>query len=217
MVFARCASNRSIRLVVVEIQDSNPVAYSTWYISLNTSILDLAIDSNSVAYLSWYISRNTSILDLAIVIALKIMLRLFYISITMALARCASNRSFRSVAFEIQDSNPVAYSTWYISLNTSIQDLAIVIVLKIKLRLFYISITMVLARCASNRSFRLVAFEIQDSNPVAYLSWCISGNTLRQDLAIVIAPKIMLRLFYLSITMALARCASNRCIRLVAF
>ncbi|CAK9802836.1 hypothetical protein ANTQUA_LOCUS3487 [Anthophora quadrimaculata] len=233
IVLERQASNRCFILVAFEIQDSNPVAYSTWHNR-----------------------RNTSIPDLSIVIVLKIKLQLLYNSITMVFARCASNRRFCLVEFEIQDSNPAAYSTWHNRRNTSIPDLSIVIVLKIKLRLFYISITMVLSKCASNRGFRLAAFEIQDSNPVAYSTWHNTRNTsipdfsIRQasnrcfrlvafefqdsnpvaystchdrrntsipDLDSVIVLKIKLQQFCNSITMALMRCASNRCFRIVAF
>ncbi|CAK9802828.1 hypothetical protein ANTQUA_LOCUS3483 [Anthophora quadrimaculata] len=253
MVLSRCASSRCFILVAFEIQDSNPVAYSTWHNRRNTSIPDLSIvivlkiklqllynsitmvfarcassrcfclvefeiqDSNPVTCSTWHSRRNTSIPGLSIVIVLKIKLRLFYISITMVLSRCASNRCFCLVEFEIQDSNPVTCSTWHSRRNTSIPGLSIVIVLKIKLRLFYISITMVLSRCAPNRCFRLVEFEIQDSNPVTCSTWHNRRNTSIPGLSIVIVLKIKLRLFYISISMVLSRCASNRCFRLAAF
>ncbi|CAK9811686.1 hypothetical protein ANTQUA_LOCUS6914 [Anthophora quadrimaculata] len=90
---------------------------------------------------------------------------------------------FRMEALEYQDPTTVAYSTWDYRRNASIQEFSVVLVLIIKMRLFYHSRTVVAARCASDTCFRKEAIENQDTTTVA-------------------CPKC---------TMVVARCASDTC------
>ncbi|CAK9820259.1 hypothetical protein ANTQUA_LOCUS10573 [Anthophora quadrimaculata] len=143
-------------------------------------------------------------------------------------------------ALENQHSNTVAYSTWDYSPNNTTQVFSVLKILGIELRQYYHYRTVVVARFASDTSFRLEAFANQDSTTVAYITWYCSRNTSIQVFSIVIVPRMELRLFYLSrsqvevfsIVMVLrtvlrlfclsrtvieARCASDTCFRLEAF
>ncbi|CAK9819183.1 hypothetical protein ANTQUA_LOCUS10084 [Anthophora quadrimaculata] len=173
--------------------------------------------STTVAFLTWYHTRNTALQVFTDVIVLRIEMRLLYSSSIVMVARYASDTCIRLEAFENQDSSTVAYSTWYCRRNTLIQEFSEVIVLRIELRLFYLSRTVVVARCASDTCIRLEAFENQDSSTVAYSTWYCRRNTLIQQFFIVIVLRIELRLFYLSRTVVVARCASDTCIRFEAF
>ncbi|CAK9802788.1 hypothetical protein ANTQUA_LOCUS3463 [Anthophora quadrimaculata] len=125
-------------------------------------------DSTTEAYSTWYYRRNTALPVFPVVIALRLELQLLYTSSIVVVARYASNTCFRLEAFGNQDSSTVPYSTWYCTLNTSIQVFSIVIVLRIELRLLYLPRAVVVARYASNTCFRLDAFENQDSTTVVY-------------------------------------------------
>ncbi|CAK9811706.1 hypothetical protein ANTQUA_LOCUS6923 [Anthophora quadrimaculata] len=173
--------------------------------------------STTVAYLTWYISRNTAPQVFPVVVEQRTELRLFYLSRTMVVARCASDTCSRIEAFEHQDSTTVANSTWDYRRNAPIQEFSVVIVLRIELRLFYLSRTVVSARYVSDACFRLEAFENQHSTTVAYLTWYILRNTEPQVFPIVAEQRTKLRLFYLSRTMVVGRCASDTCYRLEAF
>ncbi|CAK9811744.1 hypothetical protein ANTQUA_LOCUS6941 [Anthophora quadrimaculata] len=174
-------------------------------------------DSTTVADSTWDYRRNTSLHVISIVIVLRIELRLFYLARTVVVARCASDTCFRKEAFEIQDSTTVAYSTWDYRRNASIQVFSGVIVLRIELRLLYISRTVVVARCASDTCFRIEAFENQDSTTVAYSTRDYRRNTSFEVFSIVIVLRTELRLFYVSRTVVVARCASDTCFRKEAF
>ncbi|CAK9811748.1 hypothetical protein ANTQUA_LOCUS6943 [Anthophora quadrimaculata] len=188
VVVARCASDTCIRIEAFENQDSTTVAYST---------RDYR--------------RNTSFEVFSIVIVLRTELRLFYVSRTVVVARCASDTCFRKEAFENQDSTSVAYSTRDYRRNTSFEVFSIVIVLRIELRLFYLFRTVVVARCASDTCFRKEAFENQDSTTVAYSTWDYRRNASIQEFSVVLVLIIKMRLFYLTSTMVVARCASGTC------
>ncbi|CAK9820239.1 hypothetical protein ANTQUA_LOCUS10563 [Anthophora quadrimaculata] len=194
VVVARCASDTCFRLEAFENKHSTTVTYSTWDYS-----------------------RNGSIQMLSIVLVLRIVLRLFCLSRTGIEARCASDTCFRLETFGNQDSTPVAYSTWNCRRNALIQVFSMVIVQRIELRLFYLSRTVVVARCASDTCFRSEAFENQNSTTVAYSTWDYRRNTSIQVCSIVKVLRIVLRLFYHSRTVVVARCASDTCFRLVAF
>ncbi|CAK9802800.1 hypothetical protein ANTQUA_LOCUS3469 [Anthophora quadrimaculata] len=174
-------------------------------------------DSTTVEYSTWYCRQSTSIQVFSVVIVLRTVLRLFYLSRSVVAARYASNTCFRLEAFENQDSTTVAYSTWYCRQSTSIQVFSVIIVLRIVLRLFYLSRTVVAAICATYTCFRLDAFENQDSTTVAYSTWYCRRNTSIQVFSIVIVLRIELRLLYLPRAVVVARYASNTCFRLVAF
>ncbi|CAK9802826.1 hypothetical protein ANTQUA_LOCUS3482 [Anthophora quadrimaculata] len=178
VVVATCSSDACFRIEAFEIQNSTTVAYSTWDYR-----------------------RNATILEFSVVIVLRVELRLVYLSRTVVVARCASDTCFRIDAFENQNSSTVAYSTWDYRRNAAIQEFSAVIVLRIELRLFYLSRTVVVARCASDTCFRIEAFENQNSTTVAYLKCAVCG----------------IRLFYLSRTVVVATCASDACFRIEAF
>ncbi|CAK9811712.1 hypothetical protein ANTQUA_LOCUS6926 [Anthophora quadrimaculata] len=200
MVVARCASGTCLRMEALEYQDSITVAYSTWDYR-----------------------RNASIQEFSVVLVIIIYMRLFYLSSTMVVARCASGTCFlqkcsrtrippplltqhgiihekphhsannenafilpfqhdgcsemcfrHELSIEAsanQDSTTVAYPTWQSRRNASLQVFSLVIVLRIELRLFYLSRTVVVARCASNRFTRIEALDYQDSTTVAYPTW----------------------------------------------
>ncbi|CAK9802804.1 hypothetical protein ANTQUA_LOCUS3471 [Anthophora quadrimaculata] len=188
MVATRCTSDTCFRLVEFENQNSTTVAYSTWDYRRNGSIQVLSIvlvlrvvlrlfclsrtviearcasdtrfrleafenqNSTTVAYSTWDYRRNGSIQN-----------------------RGCSEMCFRHVlsigAIEKSDSTTVVYSTWYCRRNTSIQVFSIVIVLRIELLQYYLHRSVVVAKFASDTSFRLEAFENQDSTTVAYSAW----------------------------------------------
>ncbi|CAK9811726.1 hypothetical protein ANTQUA_LOCUS6932 [Anthophora quadrimaculata] len=114
--------------------------------------------SSTVAYLKWDYRPNASIQEFSVVIVQRTELRQLYISRTVAVARCASDTCFRIEAFENQDSTTVANSTCDYRRNTPIQEFSVVIVLRIALRLLYISRTVIVARCASDMCFRIEAY-----------------------------------------------------------
>ncbi|CAK9811696.1 hypothetical protein ANTQUA_LOCUS6918 [Anthophora quadrimaculata] len=188
VVVARCASDTCIRIEAFENQDSTNVAYST---------RDYR--------------RNTSFEVFSIVIVLRTELRLFYVSRTVVVARCASDTCFRKEAFENQDSTSVAYSTRVYRRNTSFEVFSIVIVLRTELRLFYVSRTVVVARCASNMCFRTVALEYQDPTNVTYSTLDYRRNASIPEFSVLLVLIIKMRLFYLSSIMVVARCASDTC------
>ncbi|CAK9802792.1 hypothetical protein ANTQUA_LOCUS3465 [Anthophora quadrimaculata] len=194
VLVTRCATDTCFRLDEFEYQDSSTVAYSTWYRR-----------------------RNTSIQVFSIVIVLRIELRLLYLPRALVVARYASNTCFRLDAFENQDSTTVAYSTWYCRQSTSIQVFSDVIVLRIVLRLFYLSRTVVAAICATDTCYRLDAFENQDSTTMAYSTWYCRRNTALSVFPVVLALRIELRLLYPSSLVMVARYASDTCFRLDAF
>ncbi|CAK9811698.1 hypothetical protein ANTQUA_LOCUS6919 [Anthophora quadrimaculata] len=215
------------------------------------------MDPTTVASSTWDYRRNTSFEKFSIVIVLRTEFRLFYVSRTVVVARCASNMCFRMEAIEYQDPTTVAYSTWDYRRNASIQGFSVLLVLIIKMRLFYLSSTMDVARCASDACFlqkrsrtripptlltqhgiihetphhrttvvgkcasdtcyRLEAFENQRSTTVAYLTWYTTRNTAQQVFPVVVEQRTELRLFYLSRTMGVVRCASDTCFRKEAF
>ncbi|CAK9820255.1 hypothetical protein ANTQUA_LOCUS10571 [Anthophora quadrimaculata] len=173
--------------------------------------------STTVAYSTWDYSPNNTTQVFSVVKILRIELRLFCVSRTVVVARFASGTSFRLEAFENQGSTTVAYSTWDYSPNNTTQVFSVVKILRIELRLFCVSRTVVVARFASGTSFRLEAFKNQNSTTVAYSTWYCSRNTSIQVFSIVIVPRMELRLFYLSRTQVVVRCASDTCFRLEAF
>ncbi|CAK9820269.1 hypothetical protein ANTQUA_LOCUS10578 [Anthophora quadrimaculata] len=154
-------------------------------------------DSTTVAYSTWHCRRNTALPVFPVVTALRIELRMLYSSSIVLVTRCATDTCFRLDECEYQDSTTVAYSTWYCRRNTSIQVCSIVKVLRIELRLFYHSRTVVVAKCASDTCFRKEAFENQESTPVAYSRWYCSRNPSIQVYSKVILPRMELRLFYI--------------------
>ncbi|CAK9811692.1 hypothetical protein ANTQUA_LOCUS6917 [Anthophora quadrimaculata] len=174
-------------------------------------------DSTSVAYSALDYRRNASIQEFSVVLVLIINMRLFYHSSTMVVARCVSNMCFRIEAFVNQDSTTVAYSTWDYRRNASIQEFSVVIVLRIELRLLYISRTVEIARCSSDTCFRIETFENQHSSTVAYLRWYNSRNTALQLFPVAIELRTEWRLFYLSRTVVAARYVSDAWFRLEAF
>ncbi|CAK9802782.1 hypothetical protein ANTQUA_LOCUS3461 [Anthophora quadrimaculata] len=135
--------------------------------------------------------------------------------------RGCSEMCFRNVlcieAFANQHSNTVVYSTWGYSPNNTTQVFSVVKFLGIELRQYYHYGTVVVARFASDTSFRLEAFENQDSTTVAYSTWYCSRNTSIRVFSIAIVPRMELRLFYLSRTQVVVRSASDTCFRLEAF
>ncbi|CAK9802816.1 hypothetical protein ANTQUA_LOCUS3479 [Anthophora quadrimaculata] len=86
---------------------------------------------------------------------------------TVVAARYASDACNRLEAFETQHSTTVAYSKWDYSPNNTTQVFSVVKILRIELRLFCVSRTVVVARSASGTSFRLEALENQNSTTVA--------------------------------------------------
>ncbi|CAK9820267.1 hypothetical protein ANTQUA_LOCUS10577 [Anthophora quadrimaculata] len=173
--------------------------------------------STTVAYSTWHCKRNTTLPVIPVVIALRIVLRLFYLSSIVVVARYASDMCIRIEAFENQHSTTVAYSTWYCRRSTSIQVFSVVIVLRIVLRLFYLSRTVVAAICATDTCFRLDAFENQDSTTVAYSTWYCRRNTALPVFPVVIALRIELRMLYASSIVLVTRYATDTCFRLDEF
>ncbi|CAK9820263.1 hypothetical protein ANTQUA_LOCUS10575 [Anthophora quadrimaculata] len=194
VVAAICATDTCFRLDAFENQHSTTVAYSTWHCN-----------------------RNTTLPVIPVVIALRIELRLLYLPRAVVVARYASNTCFRLDAFENQDSTTVAYSTWYCRQSTSIHVFSVVIVLRIVLRLFYLSRTVEAAICATDTCFRLDAFENQHSTTVAYSTWHCKRNTTLPVIPVVIALRIELRMLYPSSVVVVARYASDTCFRLDSF
>ncbi|CAK9802802.1 hypothetical protein ANTQUA_LOCUS3470 [Anthophora quadrimaculata] len=194
VVTAICATYTCFRLDAFENQDSTTVAYSTWYCR-----------------------RNTALPVFPVAIALRIELRMLYPFSVVLVTRCATDTCFRLDEFEYQDSSTVAYSTWYRRRNTSIQVFSDVIVLRIVLRLFYLSRTGVAAICATDTCYRLDAFENQDSTTVDFSTWYCRRNTALPVFPVVIVLRTVLRLFYLSRSVVASRYASNTCFRLEAF
>ncbi|CAK9802790.1 hypothetical protein ANTQUA_LOCUS3464 [Anthophora quadrimaculata] len=190
----RCVTDTCFRLDEFEYQDSTTVAYSTWYCR-----------------------RNTAIQVFPVAIALRIELLLLYLPRPVMVARYATDTCYRLDAFENQDSTTVAYSTWYCRQSTSIQVFSDVIVLRIVLRLFYLSRTVVAAICATDTCYRLDEFEYQDSTTVAYSTWYCRRNTSIQVFSIVIVLRIVLRLLYPSSIVLVTRYATVTCFRLDEF
>ncbi|CAK9819181.1 hypothetical protein ANTQUA_LOCUS10083 [Anthophora quadrimaculata] len=159
----------------------------------------------TVAYLPWYSSRNTALQLFPVVIVLRTELWLYYLSRTVVVARRASDTCFRKEAFENQDSTTVAYSTWYCRRNTSIQVFSVVIVIRGG------SVN------TSDMCFQLEALENQNSTTVAYSTWDYRRSALILEFSVVIVLITELRLFYISRTVVVARCASDPCFRSEAF
>ncbi|CAK9811736.1 hypothetical protein ANTQUA_LOCUS6940 [Anthophora quadrimaculata] len=155
-------------------------------------------DSTTVADSTWDYRRNTSLHVISIVIVLRIELRLFYLARTVVVARCASDTCFRKEAFENQDSTTVAYSTWDYRRNASIQEFSVVLVLIIKMRLFYLTSTMVVARCASGTCFLQKRSRTRIPPPLLAKHGII--NEIPHSRTVVVA-----------------RCASDTCFRIEAF
>ncbi|CAK9811724.1 hypothetical protein ANTQUA_LOCUS6931 [Anthophora quadrimaculata] len=109
------------------------------------------------------------------VIVLRIELRKLYLSRTVVAARYVSDTCFRLESFENQHSTTVTYLTWYNSRNTAPQVFPVVVEQTTELRLFYLSRTVVVSRCASDTCFHIEGFENQDSTTVAY-STCSAEN-----------------------------------------
>ncbi|CAK9802798.1 hypothetical protein ANTQUA_LOCUS3468 [Anthophora quadrimaculata] len=194
VVAAICATDTCYRLDAFENQDSTTVAYSTWYCR-----------------------QSTSIQVFSVIIVLRIVLRLFYLSRTVVAAICATDTCYRLDAFENQDSTTVAYSTWYCRRNTALPVFPVVIALRIELRMLYPSNIVLVTRYATDTCFRLDEFEYQDSSTIAYSKWYCRRNTSIQVFSIVIVLRIELRLLYLPRAVVVARYATNTCFRLDAF
>ncbi|CAK9802824.1 hypothetical protein ANTQUA_LOCUS3481 [Anthophora quadrimaculata] len=255
VVVARFASDTSFRLEAFENQHSNTVGYSTWDYSPNNTtqvfsvvkILGIELrqyyhyrtvvvarfasdtsfpleafenqHSNTVAYSTWYYSPNNTTQVFSVVKILGIELRQYYHYRTVVVASFASDTSFRLEAFENQDSTTVAYSTWIPPplLTQHGQEFSFVRVLRIELQLFYLSRTVVVARCASDTCFRIEAVEIQNSTTVAYETWDYRRNATVHEFSVVIELRIELRLCHRFSTVVVARCASGTCFRIEAF
>ncbi|CAK9802822.1 hypothetical protein ANTQUA_LOCUS3480 [Anthophora quadrimaculata] len=226
VVVARYASGMCFRIEAFEIQDCTSVAYSIWDYRRNATIQVFAVvivlkafeiqNSTTVAYETWDYRRNATILEFSVVIVLRIELRLCHRFSTVVVARCVFDTCFRIEAFEIQNSTTVAYETWDYRRNATVHEFSVVIELRIELRLCHRFSTVVVARCASGSCFRIEAFVIQNSTTVAYETWDYRRNTRIQEFSVVIVLRIKLRLFYLSRTVVVARCASETCCRLEA-
>ncbi|CAK9811728.1 hypothetical protein ANTQUA_LOCUS6933 [Anthophora quadrimaculata] len=139
---------------------------------------------------------------------------------TVVAARYVSDACLRLGAFENQDSTTFAYLRWYTSRNTAPHVFPVVLVLRIELRLFYLSRTVAVARYVSERTvvaaryvsdacLRLEAFENQDSTTVAYTTWVYRPYASIQVFSGVIVQRIEMRLLYLSRTVV----ASEMCFR----
>ncbi|CAK9820217.1 hypothetical protein ANTQUA_LOCUS10552 [Anthophora quadrimaculata] len=239
VVVARFASGTSFRLEAFENQNSTTVAYSTCNSAENRiaaiipfqnrgcsdmcfrNVLCIEAFANQgstvVAFSTWDYSPNNTTQVFSVVKILRIELLQYYLSRTLVAARYTSDACNRLEAFENQHSTTVAYSKWYNSRNTALQVFSIVIVLRNVLRLFCVSRNVVVARFASGTSFRIEAFENQHSTTVPYLTRCNSRNTAPQLFPVAIVLRTELRLFDLSRTVVVVRCASDTCFRLEAF
>ncbi|CAK9811704.1 hypothetical protein ANTQUA_LOCUS6922 [Anthophora quadrimaculata] len=151
-----------------ENQHSTTVPYSTWGYRPDASIqefsvvigLRIELRKRSRTSIPPPLLTQHGIVDqipqtqvFSTAIVLRIELRQLYISRTVVAARYVRDACIRLEAFENLRSTTVAYLTWYNSRNTALQLFPVAIVLRTELRPFYLSRTVVVARCASDTCF----------------------------------------------------------------
>ncbi|CAK9811708.1 hypothetical protein ANTQUA_LOCUS6924 [Anthophora quadrimaculata] len=159
-------------------------------------------DSTTVAYSTWDYRRNASLHEFSVAIVQRTELRLLCLSSTMVVARCASDTWFLQKRSRTRIPPPL------LSQHGTVDEIP-----QYSANNGNAAILAFQNHGCSQMCFRHVlsieAFENQHSTTVAYLTWCTSRNTTLQLFPVAIVLRTELRLFYLSRTMVVARCASD--------